>query len=115
MRHEKRGRRRFDRRRYGLLTGTGIVFQDAPLAAVIRAVVTLSAGAATGPLLVLATERFIATALDVAGGQLAMAAITVPVVTLAALFAVEILESVVRSLTDLPDRSRPAERAFEPT
>ncbi len=93
-------RRRFDGDRYGLLRGTWIVFQDAPLAAVIRAVVTLSAGAATGPLLVLATERFVATALEVARGQLAMAAITVPVIALAALFAVEILESVVRSLMD---------------
>ena len=100
MRHEERGRRRFDGRRYRLLRGTWIVFQDAPLAAVIRAVVTLSAGAATGPLLVLATERFVATALDVAGGQLAMAAITVPVIALAALFAVEILETVVRSVAD---------------
>ena len=99
-RHEERGRRRFDGRRYGLLSGTRIVFQDAPLASAVRAVVTLSAGAATGPLLVLATERFIATALDVAGGQLPMAAITFPVIALAALFAVEILESVVRSLTD---------------
>ena len=98
--HEERGRRRFDGRRYGLLRGTWIVFQDAPLAAVIRAVVTLAAGAATGPLLVLATERFVATALDVARGQLAMAAITVPVIALAALFAVEILETVVRSLAD---------------
>ncbi len=96
-----RGRRRFDgRRRYGLLRGTWIVFQDAPLAAVIRAAMTLSAGAATGPLLVLATERFVATALEVAGGQLPMAAITVPVIALAALFAVEILETVVRSLAD---------------
>ena len=100
MPHEDQGRRRFDGRRYGLLKGTWIVFQDAPLAAVVRAVVTLSAGAATGPLLVLATERFVATALDVAGGQLAMAAITVPVIALAALFAVEILETVVRSVAD---------------
>ena len=100
VRHEERGRRRFDGRRHGLLSGTWIVFQDAPLAAVTRAVVTLSAGAATGPLLVLATERFVATALEVAGGQLAMAAITVPVIALAALFAVEILETVVRSLAD---------------
>ncbi len=76
------------------------MFQDAPLAAGIRAVVTLAAGAATGPLLVLATERFVSTALDVAGGELAMAAITVPVITLVALFAVEILETVVRSLAD---------------
>ncbi len=98
--HEEHGRRRFDGRRHGLLSGTWIVFQDAPLAAVVRAVVTLSAGAATGPLLVLATERFIATALEVAGGQLSMAAITVPVITLAALFAVEILETVVRFLAD---------------
>ena len=97
---EQRGRRRFDGRRYGLLKGTWIVFQDAPLAAVIRAVVTLSAGAATGPLLVLATERFVATALDVAGGQLAMAATTAPVIALAALFAAEILETVVRSVAD---------------
>ena len=100
MRHEAAGRRRFDGRRYGLLSGTWIVFQDAPLAAGIRAVVTLAAGAATGPLLVLATERFVSTALDVAGGELAMAAITVPVITLVALFAVEILETVVRSLAD---------------
>ena len=100
MPHEERGRRRFDGGHYGLLNGTWIVFQDAPLAAVIRAVVTLSAGAATGPLLVLATERFIATALDVAGGQLPMAAITLPVIALAALFALEILETVVRSLAD---------------
>ena len=97
---EQRGRRRFDGRRYGLLKGTWIVFQDAPLAAVTRAVVTLAAGAATGPLLVLATERFVATALDVAGGQLEMSAIVVPVIALAALFAVEILETVVRSLAD---------------
>ena len=97
---EQRGRRRFDGRRYGLLKGTWIVFQDAPLAAVIRAVVTLSAGAATGPLLVLATERFVATALEVAGDQLDMSAIVVPVIALAALFAVEILETVVRSLAD---------------
>ena len=76
------------------------MFQDAPLAAGIRAVVTLAAGAATGPLLVLATERFVSTALDVAGGELAMAAITVPVITLVALFGVEILETVVRSLAD---------------
>ena len=61
MRHEAAGRRRFDGRRYGLLSGTWIVFQDAPLAAGIRAVVTLAAGAATGPLLVLATERFVST------------------------------------------------------
>ncbi len=100
MPHEERSLRRFDGRRYGLLSGTWIVFQDAPLAAVIRAVVTLSAGAATGPLLVLATERFIATALDVAGGQLPMSAITLPVIALAGLFAVEILETVVRSLAD---------------
>ena len=85
------------------------MFQDAPLAAVVRAVVTLSAGAATGPLLVLATERFIATALEVAGGQLSMAAITVPVITLAALFAVN-----PRNRRAFPgglsDRSRPASR-----
>ncbi len=35
MRHEMRVRRRFDGCRYGLLKGTWIVFQDAPLAAVI--------------------------------------------------------------------------------
>ena len=91
---------RFCGRRYGLVRGTWIVFQDAPLAAVVRAAVTLAAGAATGPLLVLATERFIATALDVAGGSLPPAAIAAPVVALAALFAVQIVESVVRSLAD---------------
>ncbi len=93
-------RRRFGGRRYGLVSGIWIVFQDAPLAAVIRAAVTLAAGAATGPLLVLATERFVATALDVAGGGLPPAAIAAPVIALAALFAVQIVESVVRSLAD---------------
>ena len=76
------------------------MFQDAPLAATTRAAVTLAAGAATGPLLVLATERFVATALDVAGGDLPPAAIAAPVIALAALFAVQIVESVVRALAD---------------
>ena len=61
---------------------------------------TLAAGAAIGPLLVLATERFVATALDVAGGRVPPAAIAAPVMGLAALFAVQILESVVRTLAD---------------
>ncbi len=104
MRESERDRRfdghRLGGRRYGLVRGTWIVFQDAPLAAVIRAAVTLAAGAATGPLLVLATERFVATALDVAGGNLPPAAIAAPVIALAALFAVQIVESVVRSLAD---------------
>ncbi len=104
MRKSERDRRfdghRLGGRRYGLVRGTWIVFQDAPLAAVIRAAVTLAAGAATGPLLVLATERFVATALDVAGGNLPPAAIAAPVIALAALFAVQIVESVVRSLAD---------------
>ena len=93
-------RRRFGGRRYGLVRGTWIVFQDAPLAATTRTAVTLAAGAATGPLLVLATERFVATALDVAGGDLPPAAIAAPVIALAALFAVQIVESVVRALAD---------------
>ena len=93
-------RRRFLGRRYGLVRGTWIVFQDAPLAVVIRAAVTLAAGAATGPLLVLATERFVATALDVAVGSLPPSAIAAPVIALAALFAVQIVESVVRTLAD---------------
>ena len=93
-------RRRFLGRRYGLVRGTWIVFQDAPLAASVRAAVTLAAGAATGPLLVLATERFVATALDVAGGNLPPSAIAAPVIALAALFAVQIVESVVRTLAD---------------
>ena len=76
------------------------MFQDAPLAAAIRAVVTLAAGAAIGPLLVLATERFVAIALDVAGGKLPPAAIAAPVIALAALFAVQIVEPVVRALAD---------------
>ena len=63
------GRRRLHASRYTLLSGFRIVFQDAPVAAVIRALAALAAGAATGPLLVLATERFIATALEVAGGS----------------------------------------------
>ena len=93
-------RRRFGECRYGLVRGIWIVFQDAPLAAVTRATATLAAGAATGPLLVLATERFVATALDVAGGDLPPAAIAAPVIALAALFAMQIVESVVRSLAD---------------
>ena len=93
-------RRRFDGRRYGLVRGTWMVFQDAPLAAGARALMTLAAGAAIGPLLMLATERFVATALDVAGGKLPLAAIAAPVIALAALFAVQIVESVVRALAD---------------
>ena len=93
-------RERFSGRRYTLLRGLWIVFEDAPVAAVIRALAALVAGAATGPLLVLATERFIATALEVAGGELPFAAVAAPVIILLALFAVETLETVVRSLTD---------------
>ena len=93
-------RRRFDGGRYGLVRGTWIVFQDAPLAAAARAVMTLAAGAAIGPLLMLATERFVAIALDVAGGKLPLAAVAAPVIALAALFAVQIVESVVRALAD---------------
>ena len=91
---------RFGDRRFGLVSGIWIVFQDAPLAAATRAAVTLAAGAATGPLLVLATERFVATALDVAGGEVPAAAIAAPVIALAALFAVQIVESVMRGLAD---------------
>ena len=97
---QPRFRQRLHGSRYTLLRGFWIVFQDAPVAAVIRALVALAAGAATGPLLVLATERFIATALDVADGQLAFAAIAMPVIILLALLAVEILEAVVRDLAD---------------
>ena len=61
---------------------------------------TLAAGAAIGPLLMLATERFVAIALDVAGGKLPLAAVAAPVIALAALFAVQIVESVVRALAD---------------
>ncbi|MCY4374170.1 MAG: ABC transporter ATP-binding protein [Spirochaetaceae bacterium] len=104
MRKSERDRRfdghRLGGRRYGLVRGTWIVFQDAPLAASIRTAAPLAAGVATGPLLVLATERFVATALDVAGGSLPPAAIAAPVIALAALFAVQIVESVVRSLAD---------------
>ena len=95
-----RSRRRFSGRRYSLLRGLGIVAEDAPVAAAIRALAALAAGAATGPLLVLATERFIATALDVAGGEVPFAAIAGPVIVLLALFAVEVLQTAVRSLTD---------------
>ena len=66
----------------------------------IGAAAALAAGAATGPLLVLATERFIATALDVAGGELPFAAIAAPVLMLLALFAVEVLQTAIRGLTD---------------
>ena len=90
----------FSGRRYTLLRGLGIVFQDAPVAAPIRALAALAAGAATGPLLVLATERFIATALEVAAGGLPFAAVAAPVLLLLALFAVQILETVVRGLAD---------------
>ena len=76
------------------------MFQDAPLAAATRAVMTLAAGAAIGPLLVLATERFVATALDVAGGRVPPAAIAARVIALAALFAVQIVEPIVRALAD---------------
>ena len=93
-------RRRFSGLRYTLLRGLSVVFEDAPAAAVVRALAALAAGAATGPFLVLATERFIATALEVAGGELPLAHIAAPVVVLLALFAVEILQMVVRSLTD---------------
>ena len=93
-------RQRFSGRRYSLLRGIRIVFEDAPVAAVIRALAALAAGAATGPLLVLATERFIATALQAAREQIPLAAIAAPVSVLMALFAVQILETVARSLAD---------------
>ena len=93
-------RERFSGRRYTLLRGLRIVFEDAPVAAVIGAAAALAAGAATGPLLVLATERFIATALDVADGGLPFAAIAMPVFMLLALFAVEVLQTAIRGLTD---------------
>ena len=76
------------------------MFEDAPVAAVIRVLAALAAGAATGPLLVLATERFIATALNVAAGGLPFAAVAAPVLLLLALFAVQILETVMRGLAD---------------
>lgn len=97
---EARLRERFAGRRHTLLSGARIVFEDAPVAAVIRAVAALAAGAATGALLVLATERFIATALEVAGGGLPWEAVVTPVLALLALFAVETLETPVRTLTD---------------
>ena len=87
-------------RRYSLLRGLGIVVEDAPVAATVRALAALAAGAATGPFLVLATERFIGTALDVAGGEVPFASIAAPVIVLLALFAVEVLQTAVRSLTD---------------
>ena len=77
------------------------MFEDAPVAAAIRALAALAAGAATGPLLVLASERFIATALEVAAGGLPFAAVAAPVLLLLALFAVQILETVVRGLADV--------------
>ena len=92
--------KRFCGRRFTLLRGLWIVFEDAPVAAVIRALAALAGGAATGPLLVLATERFIATALEVAAGGVAFAAVAAPVLLLLALFAVQILETAVRGLAD---------------
>ena len=97
---EARLRERFAGRRYTLLNGARIVFEDAPAAAVIRAVAALAAGAATGALLVLATEWFIATALEVAAGGLPWAAVATPVLALLALFAVETLETPVGALAD---------------
>lgn len=97
---EARLRERFAGRRHTLLNGARIVFEDAPAAAVIRAVAALAAGAATGALLVLATEWFIATALEVAGGALPWAAVVTPVLALLALFAVETLETPVGTLAD---------------
>lgn len=93
-------RERFAGRRYALLSGVRIVFEDAPAAAVIRALAALAAGAATGPLLVLATEWFVATALELAGGRLPWAAVVTPVLALLALFGVETLETSARTLTD---------------
>lgn len=93
-------RQRFAGRRYSLPRGIRLVFEDAPVAASIRALAALASGAATGPLLVLATESFIATALQAARGQAPPAAIVAPVAAMAALFAVEILESVARGLAD---------------
>lgn len=97
---DARLRERFAGRRYTLLNGARIVFEDAPAAAVIRAVAALAAGAATGALLVLATEWFIATALEVAAGGLPWAAVATPVLALLALFAVETLETPVGALAD---------------
>lgn len=93
-------RQRFLGRRYSLLRGMRIVFEDAPVAAAVRALAALVTGAATGPLLVLATENFIATALQVAREQTPLAAIAAPVVVMASLFAAEVLETVVRGLAD---------------
>ncbi len=97
---EARLRERFAGRRHTLLNGARIVFEDAPAAAVIRAVAAVAAGAATGALLVLATEWFIATALEVAAGGLPWAAVATPVLALLALFAVETLETPVGALAD---------------
>ena len=87
-------------RRYTLLSGVRIIFGDAPIAAAIRALAAVAAGAATGPLLVLATEWFIGTALDLAGGRLPWEAIAAPVLALLAVFTVETLETAARGLTD---------------
>lgn len=93
-------RQRFAGRRYSLPRGIRLVFEDAPAAASIRGLAALASGAATGPLLVLATESFIAAALQAARGQTPLAAIAAPVAAMAALFAVEIIETVVRGLAD---------------
>ena len=60
----------------------------------------LAAGAATGPLLVLATERFIATALERDRRRLPFAAGAAPITMLLVLFAVEVLQTAVRGLAD---------------
>lgn len=95
-----RRRARFSGRRYALLRGMWIVFEDAAAAAVLRLLFALGAGVATGPLLVLGIERFIGTALDVVAGQLPFAALSAPVIVLLAIFSVETLETVVRRLAD---------------
>lgn len=93
-------RERFSGRRYTLRRGLGIVFEDAPGAAATRVAVALAAGLASGPFMVLAIERFITTALEAAQGQLPAATVAVPVAVLLALFAVELLQTGVRTVTD---------------
>ena len=95
-----RDRERLSGRRYTLPRGILIVSGDVPVAAAIRAAMALAAGAATGPLLVLATERFIATALERDRRRLPFAAGAAPITMLLVLFAVEVLQTAVRGLAD---------------
>ena len=80
--------------------GILIVFEDATVAAVLRRWRHWLRVSPPGRCWVLATERFIAAALEAAGGEAPLAAVAGLVLVLFALFAVEVLQTAVRGLTD---------------